>query len=159
MLVIDGKQFDLRKIRRNGTRRRLKEEEIARQKLKQYGTCCICDEPLHEYTCTIEHIIPFSKLPDPRKFIPENIEIACSRCNTGKKDKTIGEYQGQWVIRVKRWLKYRIYTQHDIPDRADMVVFLFMTGIRGRILVDFYLGVMEQEKAILITQIWKQPAD
>lgn len=52
--------------------------------------CYLCGKLLTEKTATIDHLIPLSRSGNHK---PENVKIACSFCNTSKKNKTLTEYK------------------------------------------------------------------
>ncbi len=52
--------------------------------------CYLCDKKLTAKTATIEHILPLSR---GGNHTPENVKIACGRCNSSKGFKTLTEFK------------------------------------------------------------------
>lgn len=79
---------------------------LAKSLLEQDPTCCYCGRDLNEDSMTIEHLTPLSR---GGTNDPENIEIACKRCNGTKGDQTLQEMiakrRGTGIVEVKNLKK------------------------------------------------------
>lgn len=145
---------------RNNRRLRNKEQKVAIAKMEKHGTCCLCNDPITRETMTIEHIYPVCSLKNAKELIPENIEAACSRCNGAKNDRTVEEYVGYFVPKMKSWLQRSVIYKHFIPSEKEILDFIFSKmHHKGRLVKEVYLRIAREEIARLLACSHKQPAD
>lgn len=70
----------------------------------QKQVCYYCRTPiLKKSDCTLDHKIPVSR---GGSLAPENICVACNKCNNEKDILTDKEYMRRiWYIKIKRWFQ------------------------------------------------------